>query len=89
MIFILLRLELLALILNRSQCYGRGCWKAEKFIGNKPMQEVKGTLGVRDDKPNTSQHFNQPQQQNVARHELQKLSVGGISTMKLSAEDRI
>lgn len=38
---------------------------------------------MRDDNTN----FSQPQQQNVARDEPQKLSGGGISTMDLSADE--
>lgn len=40
-------------------------------------------INIRDDNTN----FSQPQQQNVARDEPQKLNGGGISTMDLSAEE--
>lgn len=93
MIFILLRFELLALILHRSQCYGRGYWETERFMGFRlhaainQCRKQRGLWGCR--MANAIHHntkFKQPQQQNMVRDEPPKLSRGGISTMELSAE---
>jgi hypothetical protein len=36
-----LRFELLALILHRSQCYGRGYWETERFMGFRYHASIK------------------------------------------------